>query len=125
MILIILGLLFLIYLFRKKRTVEHFGSYYDYTRAYPSNFAFMPGYNYYYPYINHGRNIRYNAGYRDYWYIPAHSYMDNWMNGVFPRSQCITPPISSKNCFYDMMQRTGNLDLSMETCTYGRSACTI
>jgi len=120
MLLTYLGLLLIIIIVWKltKKTKEGFGSYYDYTRAYPSDFAFRPGYNYYYPYLDHGRNIRYNAGYRDYWYIPAHAYMDNWMNGVAPESQCIAPPVSSESCLFDMMQQTGNLDLSMARCTY-------
>jgi len=117
-IVLIVLILFAFYLSKKaSSSIEHFGSYYDYTRAYPSDFAFRPGYDYYYPYIDHGRNIRYDAGFRDYWYIPAHAYMDNWMNGVVPSSQCVAPPVASENCFSDMMQLTGNLDLSMARCT--------
>jgi len=68
---------------------EHFNPYYDYTRAYPATFAYKPGYGPYYEQdVGYGRNIRYNPGYRDYYYIPAHDYMNNWMNGV-PREEAV------------------------------------
>ena len=72
------------------KKVKHFNPYYDYTRAYPAFQAYKPGFGPYYEEdIGLGvGNIRYNPGYRDYYYIPAHYYMDNWMNGI-PREEAV------------------------------------
>jgi len=76
-------------LMSKNKTTEHFNPYYDYTRAYPALFAYKPGFGpYYEPDTYYGRNTRYNPGYRDYYYIPAHDYMNSWMNGI-PRETAI------------------------------------
>lgn len=111
---------------------ESFNPYYDYTRTSMGTFAFKPGYGQYYPpYISPGTgNIRYNPGYRDYWYIPAHYYMDNWMNGIsrevalsnmsLPNTEisgnCIVPPSISEYCVSERLNNNEDFDSAMEKC---------
>ena len=119
-------------LFGKNNKIkEHFNPYLDYTRAYPGTFAYKPGYGPYYdPNIEIGYgNIRYNPGYRDYWYIPVHNYMDKWMNGI-PREvalsmtplkdnisgNCVVPPSISEYCVNERLNDGEYFDDAISRC---------
>ena len=121
--LLVYAILFLIGIYiiaSTKTTIEHFNPYYDYNRAYPETFAFKPGYGQYYPPLNFGRNNRYNPGYSDYWYIPAHQYMNRWMNGSEERSfpnACVVPPSVSEYCVNTRVQETGDINEAILNCT--------
>lgn len=62
----------------------------DYSRVYPGIFA--------------SDNLRYGS----YWYIPAHEYLDAWMNGIpkptyHDNIRCIVPPALSEKCMANMI----------------------
>lgn len=53
----------------------------DYSRVYPGLFAYQQ---------NYLESCGYSPSfYRDYWYIPAHEYLDFWMNGKIPNQNCL------------------------------------
>jgi hypothetical protein len=106
---------------------EGFNPWIDYSRAYPGTFSYKYGYGPYYRSFltSYPGNIRYYPGYSDYWYIPAHEYLNNWINGsptseggtmIVPDS-CIIPPSTSEYCVNKRMQEDGNLDLAIYNCT--------
>ena len=110
--------------------IEGFNPWLDYSRAYPGTFSYRYGYGpFFRPFYNswpgnpqfgtYG-NVRYNPGYSDYWYIPAHEYLNRWMNGpdglVVPDG-CIVPPHTSEYCVNERVQETGNLDAAIAQCT--------
>lgn len=119
--------------------IETFNPYLDYSRLYPGIAAFKPGYGPYYnpvediilDYRNYQndfiepRNLRYNPGYFDYWYIPAHNMLNRWINGVgdpynYPTglvNGTVIPPLVDQNCINSEIQKTGNLDLAVFNCT--------
>jgi hypothetical protein len=114
---------------------EGFNPWLDYSRAYPGTFSYKYGYGQYYrPFYNswpgninyiaeswmYPGNVRYNPGYSDYWYIPAHEYLNNWINGpdgrIIPTS-CLVKSTTDNACVQQKVQETGNLDLSIAVCT--------
>jgi len=135
-IILIIIVLF-IELYPKSQAVEGFNPWLDYSRAYPGTFSYKYGYGpFFRPFYNswpgtssygYGRfnsvwpgNVRYNPGYSDYWYIPAHEYLNNWMNGdagLDVPNGCIVPPSTSEYCVHKKVQETGNLDQSIAECT--------
>lgn len=86
------------------KSIEGFNPYLDFTRAYPSTFALNRDYGpynksfymypdgYYQPYNRsaYPGNFRYNPGYGDYWYIPKHEYLKNWMGAPESRDTPIS-----------------------------------
>lgn len=86
---------------------------YNYSRAYPGTFSYKYGYGSYY------RPFYANRTNSDYWYIPAHNYLNNWMGTTpvgIPRD-CTVPASTSEYCVSQRMQESGNLDLAIEQCT--------
>lgn len=73
---------------------------------------------------NYPRNLRYNAGYGDYAYIPKHEYLKNWMgvpDQIGPigpiRPTCVVPPSISEYCVNQHIQENGNLNSAIRSCT--------
>jgi hypothetical protein len=70
---------------------------------------------------NYPRNLRYNAGYGDYAYIPKHEYLKNWMgvpDQVGPiRPVCVVPTSTSEYCVNRHMREDGNLNSAIRACT--------
>lgn len=76
---------------------------------------------------NYPRNLRYNAGYGDYAYIPKHEYLKNWMgvpdqiSPISPigpiRPTCVVPPSISEYCVNQHIQENGNLNSAIRSCT--------
>lgn len=96
----------------QQNNIEGFRSEIDYSRVYPGTFSYRYGYGppfqpfYTAPIMNppfnsYSGNVRYSPGYRDYWYIPAHMALNEWINGptglVVP-DKCIVPPSVSESC---------------------------
>lgn len=134
-----------------EKIYEDFNPYLNYSRVYPGIFSFKYGFQPYqgfpgsvpdfldmYPESigSWPGNIRYNPGFRDYWYIPAQEVLNAQVNGL-PRQylvdnlplewdysyrgiapdDCIIPPITDGTCVQNEVQRTGNLDFSINKCT--------
>ena len=115
MIVLIIFMILLIVLYilnKSENNVEEFVSKIDYSRVYPGTFSYKYGYGppfkpfYTAPIMNppfnsYSGNVRYSPGYRDYWYIPAHMALNEWINGptglVMP-DKCIVPPSVSESC---------------------------
>jgi len=132
---IVLGLIILFVINFDNKTIEGFNPYLDYSRIYPSTYAFTADYGpynksfymypegYYQPYnlSVYPGNFRYNPGYGDYWYIPKHEYLKSWM-GVpdlpppIP-TNCVVPASISEYCVNQHIQENGNLDLAIGACT--------
>jgi hypothetical protein len=112
-------------IYTPKKNIENFNPLLDYSRVYPGTFSYKYGYGTYYrPYNNklHNNNIipynkRYNAGYRDYHYIPAHEYLNNWMNGNkgIPDS-CINPAKISEYCVNNKLNNNIDIGNTIESC---------
>lgn len=142
-IIIILLLFLAVYLFlpvqhqQKRSSIESFDPLLDYSRTHPGTFAYnnsaayLPLYrswpnNLSFPtlYDQWPGNLRYNPGYSDYWYIPAHEYLKNWMgrgSDVPNWSESdyynyYYPLTTSTECVQNEIQQTGNLDLSVYRC---------
>ena len=111
--------------------VEGFNPWLDYSRAYPGTFSYKYGYGpFFRPFynswpgtfsdyqsrVNIPFNIRYNPGYSDYWYIPAHQYLNRWINGPLIPTGCIVPPKTSEYCVNQQIQEHGNLDYAISQC---------
>jgi hypothetical protein len=64
-------------------------------------------------------SIRYQPPYRQYWYIPAHEYMDLWQNGYRERyvpNECVIPPSVSDDCFDIKVRETGDVHEAARSC---------
>jgi len=140
-IIIFAIMLFLVILYNisnSVQTIEGFNPYLDYSRIYPSLYAFTGDYGpynksyymfpdgYYQPYNRsvYPGNFRYNPGYSDYWYIPKHEYLKSWMGvpetvPVVPPipTNCVVPASISEYCVNQHIQENGNLDLAIGACT--------
>ena len=112
--------------------IESYDPSLDYSRAYPGTFSYNYGYGpFYRPFHNtwsgtftdydarvmQPYNVRYNPGYSDYWYIPAHQYLNRWINGPLIPTGCIVPPSTSESCVNSNIQEHGNLDYAISRCT--------
>lgn len=113
---VLIVLLFMVWLFRTMKSKEKFMIYpyvprasYNFTRMYPGIFSVQwPG------------NIRYNPSYRDYWYIPAHEYLDYWFNGPGYRylpNECVVPASINESCVDAKLSEKGmSIQNATNTC---------
>jgi hypothetical protein len=130
-ILVTIGIVLILWCFSNQSIVEGFNPWLDYSRAYPGTFSYKYGYGpFFRPFYNtwpgtfadyQARvtipyNIRYNPGYSDYWYIPAHQYLNRWINAPLIPTGCIVPPKTSEYCVNAQIQEHGNLDYAISNC---------
>ena len=95
----------------------------NYSRAYPGTFSYRYGYGpYYYKFydpvpIGTGSFI---PKYGDYWYIPAHQYLNRWINGPagieIPNS-CLVPPVTNEYCVDRRLRNNENIYDAISDCT--------